>query len=320
VRVHSLIDVTVIVCTYNRCESLSRTLESIVESVRKPFCSWEVLVVDNNSQDRTREVVEEFGRRHAGLFRYLFEAEQGLSRARNAGIRNTQSPVIVFTDDDVVVDPHWLENLTSSLFDGQWVGAGGPVIPDWSIKPPSWLPRQGRYSLAPLAMFDPGLEAGPLNEAPYGANMAFRRELFARYGEFRVDLGRCGDGMLSNEDTEFGERLLKGGEPLRFEPSAIVRHPVPQSRVQKQYFRRWWLNKARSDVRMAEAPVDPRLAICGVPIRRFGQLLRWTVQFLVTIAPDRRFVCETNICTIVGVISETYRQSRLKHQQLEDRT
>ena len=285
--------------------------------MRQGSRSWEVLVVDNNSSDQTREVVEDLGRRHPGLFRYLFEPQQGLSRARNAGIQNTQSPVVVFTDDDVVVDPRWLEHLSSSLFDREWVAAGGPVLPDWTIKAPPWLPRQGRYPLAPLAMFDPGLETGPLNEAPYGANMAFRRELFARYGEFRLDLGRCGDGMLSNEDTEFGERLLKGGERLRFEPSAIVRHPVSQDRVQKQYFRRWWLNKARSDVRLAEAPADPRWALCGVPLRRFGQLLRWTVQLLLTMAPDRRFVCETNICTIVGTILETYRQFRLRKLQMD---
>jgi GT2 family glycosyltransferase len=65
--------------------------------------------------------------------------------------------------------------------------------------------------------------------------MAFQRKMFEKYGALRTDFGRCGKGMLSNGDTEFGRRLLDAGEQLRYEPSAIV-YPVPKHRTQQATF------------------------------------------------------------------------------------
>src|SRR5271157_2306584 len=106
-----IVNVSLIICTYNRCGSLLRTLESIAAS-EPPSVEWEVLVVDNNSADQTRAAVEEFASRHPGRFRYVFEPNQGLSNARNAGILAARGAVIAFTDDDVIVDTSWLLNLT----------------------------------------------------------------------------------------------------------------------------------------------------------------------------------------------------------------
>ena len=133
-------------------------------------------------------------------------------------------------DDDVTVEPTWLQNLTASLHGRDWMGAGGRVLPVWRQSPPPWLP-EGRYSLAPLVVFDLGLEAGPISEPPFGTNMAFRREVFERCGGFRTDLGPRPGSQIRGEDTEFGRRLLDGGEPLRYEPSAVVYHPVPEERL-----------------------------------------------------------------------------------------
>jgi glycosyltransferase involved in cell wall biosynthesis len=87
--------------------------------------SWEILVVDNNSKDRTREVVEDFCRRDPDHFRYVFEPQQGKSFALNSGIREARGDVVAFMDDDVTVEPTWLQNLTADLWSGQWTGAGG---------------------------------------------------------------------------------------------------------------------------------------------------------------------------------------------------
>ena len=107
--------ISVILCTYNRCQSLTRALESVAASQMPNSLDWEILVVDNNSKDRTREVMSEFCLRHPGRVRYLFEAQQGLSNARNAGIREAHGEIIAFTDDDITVEPTWLQNLTASL-------------------------------------------------------------------------------------------------------------------------------------------------------------------------------------------------------------
>src|SRR5271166_3382652 len=104
--------ITVILCTYNRCVSLSSALESVAATTFSDPVEWEVLVVDNNSKDQTREVIQDYCRRSPGRFRYLFEGRQGKSYALNTGIRAAEGDVLAFMDDDVTVDPRWLQNLT----------------------------------------------------------------------------------------------------------------------------------------------------------------------------------------------------------------
>ena len=133
--------ITLILCTYNRCRSLAQALESAAAlRLPKPI-EWEVLVVDNNSSDQTRHVVEDFRRRYPGRFRYLFEPQQGLSYARNAGVRQAKGDILAFTDDDVTVEPTWLQNLTACLHDGEWAGAGGRTVLAHPFSPPKWLTR-----------------------------------------------------------------------------------------------------------------------------------------------------------------------------------
>lgn len=302
-------EITVVLCTYNRCKSLPQALESVLASKLPESMPWEVLVVDNNSTDQTQQVVEEFRVRDPARVRYLFEPLQGLSRARNAGIREARGEIIAFMDDDVTVSPEWLGTLTSSLHNGGWAGAGGRILPQWTTQPPRWLPLQDRYALAPIAMFDPKVEAGLLPEPPCGACMAFRREMFAKYGDFRTDLGRSGSGMLSNEDTEFGNRLLNGGERLRFEPSAVVYHSVPANRIEKRYFLRWWFNKARSEVREFGVPKDTKWFVAGVPLVLFRRLAAWTLRWITAVRPSQRFGAKLRVWGRIGEIQECYRMT-----------
>jgi glycosyltransferase involved in cell wall biosynthesis len=236
-------NITVILCTYNRCGSLAKALNSAANLTLPDSVEWEVLVVDNNSRDHTREVAEEFCNRYAGRFRYLSESQPGKSYALNAGIREARGGILAFMDDDVVVEPTWLQNLTAPLHDGDLAGAGGRILLEWNCSPPHWLKADTRYALAPLAAFDLGAAAGELTEPPFGTNMAFRKEMFEKYGGFRTDLGPRPGGEIRNEDTEFGSRLLAAGERLRYQASAIVYHPVAENRMQKDYFLTWWYDK-----------------------------------------------------------------------------
>src|ERR1035438_1397841 len=99
--------VTVVMGPYNRWESLGKELGSGAAAQTPDPVDWEVLVVDNNSKDRTRAVTNEFCHRHPGRFRYIFEPQQGLSNARNAGIREARGEGIAFMDDDETVGPGW---------------------------------------------------------------------------------------------------------------------------------------------------------------------------------------------------------------------
>lgn len=165
--------VTVVLCTYNRCRSLAKTLESVAQSIVPESVQWEVLVVDNNSRDQTREVVEDFSSRYPGRFRYHFEPRQGKSHALNAGIREAQGEVLAFTDDDVTVESTWLQHLTANLLPSGWVGSGGRILPDRSFTEPSWFPFEQRYANAPLAMFDLGPDPEDLLKRPLAQTWHF---------------------------------------------------------------------------------------------------------------------------------------------------
>jgi glycosyltransferase involved in cell wall biosynthesis len=305
-------NVTVIVRTYNRCQELPHAPSSAAASRLPRSVAWEVLVVDNNSNDQTREVVEDFCRRYPGRFRYLFEPQQGLSGARNAEIRESRSEILAFTDDDATIEPDWLWNLTSALHSGEWTGAGGRNVPVWPKPLPSRLSVADADTLGPFVAFDLGTEAGPLTRPPCGTNMAFRREAFEKYGDFRTDLGRSCSNLRGREDLEFANRLLARGERLRYERGAVVRHPVPESRMKKSYVLTWWYWYGRSEV-SESGPPDAKWLIRGVPLYLLRRFLRWTLQSKISIGAARRFSCQRSVWYIAGTIVACY--GRLKRPQ-----
>ena len=303
--------VTAILCTYNRCASLKKTLDSLAVSKAPSAIDWQVLVVDNNSKDDTRAVAESFAAREPARFRYLFEPRQGKSYALNSGIAAAEAAdVLAFVDDDVVVEPEWLGNLVAPLVDTAWSGTGGKILPEAGFHSPAWLRFDASDTLAPLAMFDQGDEACELKTTPFGTNMAFRRELFARYGGFRIDLGPQPGSEIRNEDTEFGTRVLAGGERLWYVPTAVVYHAVPAKRATQAYFLKWWFDKARADVREEGALPSRGWRIGGVPLVLFRRFVRWGILFAFSTNPGRRFYCKTKVWSLCGTIRERFTQAR----------
>ncbi len=309
--------ISVIVCTFNRCATLAKALESLAASTLEKSVDWEVLVVDNNSRDQTREVVEDFRSQDPSRFQYLFEPQPGKSHALNAAIRHAKGEILAFMDDDVTVEPNWLQNLTATLHNGEWTGSGGRIIPAWTCSPPRWLSLKGRHTLGPLVAFDLGSEACQLKEPPFGTNMAFRKEMFEKYGGFRTDLGPRPASEIRNEDTEFGARLLSAGERLRYEPSAVVYHPVPDNRMKKEYFLTWWFHKGEANIRQFGVRSGTKYWVAGIPLYLFRNLLVWTSKWVVAIDPSRRFSNKLTVWTKSGEILECYRQA-LKAKKRED--
>jgi glycosyltransferase involved in cell wall biosynthesis len=298
--------ISVIVCTYNRAESLSQTLQSLAVQKLPEAAVLEILVVDNNSKDRTREVVLDFCRRFPGKFRYLFEDQQGKSFALNHGIREAAGEVVAFTDDDVEADPEWLLRLATALLSGNWVGAGGRTLPEKTFVPPRWLPRDMNYALAPLAIYDLGSEARELTDTPFGNNMAFRRSAFEKHGGFRTDLGPCAGASSpqKSEDSEFGTRVLEAGGRLIYEPGAIVYHLIPKDRIQREYFQQWWFDKARADVQAFGVSPPCKYSFAGVPLSVFRRMLVSGARWMWTFDPGRRFAHKLQVYGRLGEVFE----------------
>lgn len=305
--------ISVVLCTYNRCVSLARTMESLACSEMPKSVDWEVLVVDNNSCDQTRAVVDRFCARYSQRFRYLSEPRSGKSHALNTGIRESQGHILAFTDDDVIVEPTWLDKLTENLQKGEWAGTSGRTLPERDFLIPSWLSLDER-NLATLGCFDRGPEACELSEAPFGNNMAFQKEMFERHGGFRTELGPRPGNLIRSEDTEFGLRLLAAGEQLRYEPSAVLHHAISEERIQKSYFLSWWFDKARADIRASGFDPQAVWYVAGIPLVLFRRLVASTLRWLVSVNPAERFSKKINLWCVAGQILECYDQASTKKQ------
>lgn len=310
-------DITVVLCTYNRCKSLVTALNSVAASVLPESVEWEILVVDNNSKDATREVVTGFCKRNPRL-RYLFEQKQGKSNALNTGIHEARGHIIAFMDDDVRVEPNWLQNLTVPLLDQQWAGAGGRVVPEWSRPAPPWLSPQAWYAAGPLVKFDLGDKAGELFEPPFGTNMAFRKSVFEKCGTFRPELGPRPGSEIRNEDTEFGARVLAARERLRYVPSAIVHHPVPENRIDKKFFLAWWYHKGGASIRQFGVRPGTKYRVVGIPLYLLRRFARRTVKWLVSVNPAERFSNKLSAWENLGEILECYREAPTARKKTEN--
>src|SRR5437762_36395 len=143
---------SVVLCTYNRARQLQPALDALVAQAGD--IPYEVLVVDNNSSDATRAVIESFVDRSGGRVRYAFEGAQGLSNARNRGIDLSRAPFVAFCDDDVRVAPDWVSQMIRAFEAHPGIDyLGGRVLPRWSQTPPRWL-TTAHWS--PLALQDYG--------------------------------------------------------------------------------------------------------------------------------------------------------------------
>jgi glycosyltransferase involved in cell wall biosynthesis len=297
-------DVSVIICTYNRGESLSATLDSLAQLKLPSGLSWELILVDNNSTDNTKKIVEVFASNSLVPLRYFHESKQGLSHARNRGIQEAAGKIIVFTDDDVTVAEDWLSQLLDVFHQRGCMAAGGKIIPVWTTPQPRWFTDQGPYSLAGAVISCQwGEEIREAPHPPFGANMAFKSEVFQKYGVFRTDLGRGKGDMMGGEETEFFRRLINDGEKVLYTPHAVVFHPVEAKRTQKSYFKGWYYDSGRSRARLQGLPAEAKFYF-GAPRYLFRQIAENALKWWSAIDPKRRFYHKLQVYYLAGMTSE----------------
>ena len=287
---------TVLICTYNRARALGETLDSLARMAVPRGVSWDVLVVDNNSSDDTAVVVRDRQQGFPVPLHYLHEPRQGKSYALNTGLAAGRSTFVVFTDDDVVVEPGWLQAAIAPMVaDSRIDYTGGPVYPIWEAPCPSWLDRHRGDLWGTIAILDYGPSPFVFEErqrVPLGANMAVRRALIDAVGGFDPAFGRKGTSLLGQEQAEFFCRTQAHGARGAYAPDMKLHHHVPASRLTRNYFRRWWLWKGISRSRLhrihprSDAGVDLRAAtrVAGVPLFAIRAMARHVVEGLGRLA------------------------------------
>lgn len=230
--------IDVILASYNRAALLERAVLSLLDARRDGSFAFAVTVVDNNSSDATRAVVERLARASDGRVRYLHEARQGKSYAVNAGIAATSGEVIALADDDQEMDGEWLCAIARALR-GECDYVTGRVLGAWEVAQPAWY--DARLGGA-VSLHDGGTEGFAHEDERAGlsgGNAALKRAALVRVGGYSTQLGKRADGFGMCEDGELLLRLRAAGMRGRYEPAMVVRHRVPAERVSKGYFRRW---------------------------------------------------------------------------------
>lgn len=212
-----------------------------------PGVKWELLVVNNNSTDDTYAVALRYADR---LPIYVMsEVKQGQSNARNRAVAAAKGDVIIWTDDDVLVEQSWLAEYASAVKRHPEADYfGGPIRPWFPVNPPRWLGEQYRACGWPWAVLDLGGEERHLNrgEWVYGANMAFRSETQRQY-PFDPTLGHVANRLGGGDDIGLQKQIRQFGGVGVWLPKAVVRHYVVPERMTLKYAWKRGCDSGRND-------------------------------------------------------------------------
>jgi glycosyltransferase involved in cell wall biosynthesis len=279
---------------------------------------YEVIVVDNNSSDRTRSVVETFTRQSSHV-KYLLERRPGVSRARNTGIEAARAPIVAFIDDDVEASPTWIASIKQVLDTHPEIDCvGGRIEPRWAAPPPSWLTPMFWGAVALQDKADtPYVDADHATPCLATANFSCRRTALEEVGGFSPD-------YLRDEDRELQLRLWAAGKRGLYVGDVKVTAEVPRERLTKRYHRQFWVRTGESRARMryleridAEGrllrDIPPRATLLGVPGFVYRSLLGHLARLIWTTATlqrERAFFHETRVLYFANYIRARYREEQ----------
>ena len=232
--------ITIAICTYNRSSYLRDTLYDLVVQDADPGL-FEILVINNNSDDGTEAVCDRFRSANPGfLFRVVREEKQGLSHARNRALTESAAETLFFIDDDVNLPAEYVEmalHLSSTRH--HTLAAGGRIevsfdgydsAPDWIPNP--LMPMFGLHNLGEKS------RVYPQNNFPRGGNMMIRKSLFEVFGGFDTGLGRKGTQLLGSEEKDYFQRIRKNGVELSYWGELWLTHRIPPHRLEMEYLKR----------------------------------------------------------------------------------
>ncbi|HET9470688.1 MAG TPA: glycosyltransferase, partial [Usitatibacter sp.] len=282
---------SVVLATWNRAHLIADTLAALAAQEVPRGLAWEIVVVDNNSTDATAQVVDEFAAGVAVPARRVFEPAQGLSRARNRGVREARGAILAFCDDDVLPASDWVAGIPSAMDRWSADGVGGRILPRFEGRaaPPAWLTGNRRL-MRQLALMDweeSGLLALPFAPNPqvWGANMAFRREVFDRVGEFDPRRGPSGRRLFRGDEVDLIERALASGMRIAYDAALTVHHRIGPDRMRKGYFRRLAFDDGMGEARVRRAAAGEERGFLGAPSSAYreasAEFRKWAKRVLL---------------------------------------
>ena len=295
----SAIDITMLVCTYNRCGDLRELLETALAQDTGNKFTYEVLVVDNNSTDETRQVVEAFIAQGHQNLRYLFEGKQGKSHALNTGLEAMSGWAYVITDDDFILPKNWLHGIYEGFRNNADVSfVSGKVLPLWRAEPPAWLTKE---NWSAIAVADYGDESFLTDHEHQRCLLAcaFRLEDVKAVRGYNDKLGPAKARTGGTEDLDLLVRLWASGRTGLYLPGVHFYHKVEPDRVSKKYHRKWHTDHGRSYAIMRVPETEQAsLRLFDIPAYMYRELVVESLRWLGCMArgrTDEAFSHETRL-------------------------
>jgi glycosyltransferase involved in cell wall biosynthesis len=298
------VDITVLVCTFNRHYELRELLESAMAQQTGGAFTYEILVVDNNSNDGTRRLVEGLIAEGHKTLRYLFEGRQGRSFALNTGLGAARGEIYLIADDDLVLPPDYARRVWEAFRANPDVSVvAGKVLPLWAQPAPAWL-TQEHWSA--LALCDYGAEEfrTDTNKQICLLAGAFRHADVDAAGGYHTALGVTKGRIGGTEDVDLLSRLYEVGHNGLYLPDLWLSHKVEADRLTQAYHRRWHTGHGRfyAAMRMPEVERTPT-RLFDVPAHLYRQAAEAAAGWLTCLAQGRRaaaFRYETRLHFFAG--------------------
>ncbi len=226
--------ITVAVCCYNAAHYLVNLIESIA-ALECPI-PFEILIIDNNSSDNTKEIVQNFTLNLHIPTRYVFEKEQGIPFARNRAIEeSSESLYLAFIDADEIPDKKWLSAAVNGLSNYNADCVGGKIIVD-IYHHPKWMNDSILPFLGKIDYGDKPFRVTDKTTPVWSGNIAYRTSIFSDGLRFDTRYNREGTGIGGGEDGVLFRELLSQPYHIRYEPDMRIKHLIPDSKIKRSYF------------------------------------------------------------------------------------
>ena len=271
--------ISVIVCTYNREKYIGRCVESFLKQTGDND-DWELVLVNNNSTDQTHQIIlsQLKNDKSDHNVNYIIEKQQGLSYARNRGIKESKGEYLIFIDDDAFASPDYISGIIKSLKETPEICAfGGKIEPFLECPLPEWM---SPFLYPTISILDLGdvIKSFPKSKYPVGANMGFHSEIFNEVGHFDVTLGRVGKNLIGGEEKDIYLRIKEKGYPIYYFPLMLVSHVIPETRLQLDFLKRLGIG-----VGISERLRTLNIGVLAFIKRLFIELYKWAGTMVLAI-------------------------------------
>jgi len=310
-------DISILIATYRRAQSLKRVLENFV-NLKTSSLSWEILIADNADDLEARSTVRLFEDRLP--VRCFIEHKKGKNAALNRILPEAKGDIFVFTDDDIAADKDWLTEILEgikrwpeySIFGGRILPYNSKIIPDefkcFSSYPylygvADWSIQEGEYDSIKV----------------FGPNMIVRSDIFAKGHCFCESVGPSGNNYITGSESEFLLRMHDKGYKAVYLPKALVYHYIRPEQTSLAWILGRGFRGGRSTAWFERDFKGPR--IFGIPRFLYRLMLekvfRYLWKFILMGEKENRYQERYDLEVLKGKFYQYYRMSRAGGDKIE---